>query len=155
MSVMDFLDDFVLGPLNYFDRLEWLLRGAAYGDFGVKFAIPRADKDGEYTLVEVEQLLGKYGIAVYGRTHDSCNMYFHVKKRQARWAEYILLHAGVELRNPTFDRRNPGYVAQHEPGWMPTAWADQSNEQKTVPGEEQEDADEVQPWWQSWLQIFD
>jgi len=125
-SLMDLLDDFILGPLNWVDRLEWLVRGALYGDFGAKFAIPRADKseNDAPTLNEVERLLKRYGIAVYGRTHDSRNMYFHVKNRQARWAEYILLHAGVKLRNPTVDSRNAGYLARHAPGWMSEAWAD-------------------------------
>ena len=154
-TLMDLLDDYILGPLNLLDAFEGWLYAVKYQDTGYELAIPCMDKGGKFSLNEVRALLRHYGIATYGRRFDAQNMYIRVKKRQARWAEYILLHAGVELRNPTFDRRNPGYVAQHEPGWMPTAWADQSNEQKTVPGEEQEDAEEVQPWWQSWLQIFD
>ena len=62
-SLMDLLDDFILGPLNWVDRLEWLVRGALYGDFGAKFAIPRADKSESDapTLNEVERLLKRYG----------------------------------------------------------------------------------------------
>ena len=124
MSLMDFLDDFIFGPLNYFDRLEGLLRGVLYHDLGYQFAVLYPDRGGKHSRKEVEMLLRHYGIAVYGRTHDSKHMYFRVKKRQARWAEYILLHAGVALTSPPFDQRNLAYLASHEPGWMPTAWAD-------------------------------
>ncbi len=132
MSFMDFLDDFVLGPCNLIDRLEGLLRGIGYGDLGHQFAIPRADKEGVFTLNEVDTLLNHYGIPIYGRTHDADHMYFRVKKRQARWAEYLLLHAGVDLHSPTVDGRNPGYAAAHPPDWMPTAWADRPERQTTT-----------------------
>lgn len=124
MSFADLLDDLILGPLNLIDRGQGLLAGLMYGDMGYQFAIPRADKDGRHTLNEVSEILARYGIPVYGRTHDAHCMYFRVKKRQARWAEYILLNAGVELRNPSVDRRNSVYVASHPPDWMPKPWAE-------------------------------
>lgn len=121
-SLSDFLDDFVLGPLNLLDWIEGLVIGFWYRDFGYELAIPRADKGGEFSLNETRDLLANYGVATYGRRFDAQNMYIRVKNRQARWAEYVLLHAGVELLNPTVDARNPGYVAGHEPGWMPRPW---------------------------------
>lgn len=124
MNIMDLLDDWVFGPLNLIDRLEGLFKAALYGDMGYRMTIPRVDKGGKHSLPNVQRTLKKYGVATYGCTHDANNMYFSVKKRQARWAEYILLHAGVELTSPTFDRRNPAYVARHEPGYMPTPWSD-------------------------------
>lgn len=123
MSLMDLFDD-LLGPLNPVDQIEGMVKSIYYKDSGVLFAIPRADKGGEFSLYDVEDLLNKYGIPIYGRTHDARSMYFRVKKRQATWAEYLLLHAGIELCNPTIDRRNAAYVARHPPGWMPPAWAD-------------------------------
>lgn len=122
-ALSDFLDDFVLGPLNLLDWIEGLAIGLWYRDFGYELAIPRADKGGNFSLNEMRGLLAEYGVATYGRRFDAQNMYIRVKNRQARWAEYVLLHAGVELLNPTFDHRNPGYVAQHEPGWMPRPWS--------------------------------
>lgn len=149
MSLMDFLDDFIFGPCNLIDRLEGLLRGVSYGDLGHQFAILRADKGGQFTLAEVEALLDHYGIPVYGRTHDAQCLYFHVKKRQARWAEYLLLHAGVTLQGPLFDPRNAGYVARHAPGWMPTAWADQQGDASTLGN-----ADTArQSRWRQWLDL--
>lgn len=128
MSLMDYLDDYLLGPMNLLDVLEGVLHGIRYGDFGYQFIIPRADKDGAFTLNEARTLLKEYGVDTFWFGFDATNMYFRVKKRQARWAEYILLHAGVELRNPTFDQRNPGYVAKHSPGWMPTPWSERTVE---------------------------
>ena len=80
--LMDFLDDFIFGPLNYFDRLEGLLRGILYRDLGYQFAVLYPDRGGKHSRREVEILLKHYGIAVYGRTHDAKHMYFRVKKRQ-------------------------------------------------------------------------
>lgn len=128
MSIMDLLDDFVFGPFNLIDRAEGLLSGIRYKDMGRQFAIPRVDKGGPFTLAEIEDLLARYGVAVYGRTHDANHMYFHVKKRQARWAEYLMLHAGVELCNATVDERNPCYAASHETGWMPRPWSEAGDE---------------------------
>lgn len=116
--MMDWLDDFIFGPLNVIDRLDGWIRGAMYGDFGYKIIIPRYDKGGKHTLNECNALLNHYGVAVYGRTHDSQNMYFKVKKRQARWAEYVLTQAGVEMKNPPYDSRNAGYFK----GKLPRAW---------------------------------
>ena len=124
MNIMDLLDDLVFGPLNLIDRFEGLLKAVLYRDAGYRMAIPRLDKGGRYSLSEVQQTLRQYGVATYGHTHDARSMHFSVKKRQARWAEYILLHAGVELTSPTFDERNPGYVTQHEPGYMPKPWSE-------------------------------
>lgn len=131
MRFFDILDDWLLGPLNFIDRFERLITGTRFRDMGYKLKIPRRDKGGKHTLSDVERILKRYGVAVYGRTHDANHMYFHVKKRQARWAEYLLLHAGVELHSPLFDQRNPGYVAAHEPGWMPTPWAEQGERPPT------------------------
>ena len=126
INIMDFLDDWVLGPMNLIDRLTGLLYSAKEKDLGYRMAIPRCDGDkgGEHTLNECEAILETYGVAIFSRTHDARNMYFKVKKRQAKWAEYLLLHAGVELVSQTVDNRNEGYAATKEAGWMPTPWGD-------------------------------
>ncbi len=122
-ALFDFLDDYVYGPLNYIDRAEGLIKAILYQDSGHRFAIPRVDKGGKYNQRQIENLLVRYGVAVYSRTYDAKCRYFRVKKRQARWAEYVMLHAGVELLGPLFDERNPYYVSQHPPGWMPKPWS--------------------------------
>ncbi len=142
-SLMDLFDD-LCGPLNLIDRLEGLLMALRYGDYrhagknGVlgyagevassltgantfRFALLRS---GPHSLNEVEALLKRYGVPIVGRTHDATCMYFSVKRRQARWAEYVMLQAGVELANAAFDNRNPGYVGTHAPGYMPAPWSE-------------------------------
>lgn len=137
------IDD-ILGTLNYVDRIEGWIMSLRHGDYaGARkdgflrlaaemisslfmtnthvFALPRS---GEHSLNEVEALLWKYGIPIFGRTHDARCMYFHVKQRQARWAEYLMLQAGIGLESPAFDRRNAAYPASHEPGWMPKPWSE-------------------------------
>ena len=125
MAIMDLLDDLIFGPLNIIDRLEGLLKATRYQERGYRMTIPRVDKGGRHSLAAVQQLLQQYGVVTYGHTHDGQSIHFSVKKRQARWAEYLLLHAGVELTSATFDERNPGYVDMHEAGWMPTPWSEQ------------------------------
>lgn len=136
--------DDVVGRLNFIDRLEGLVMALRHGNYQeaakggllgyageaasslagantFRFALLRS---GNHSLNDVEALLKGYGVPIFGRTHDATCMYFSVKKRQARWAEYVMLQAGVELNNATFDRRNPGYVGTHGPGWMPAPWSD-------------------------------
>ena len=122
-ALMDFLDNFIYGPLDVFDRLEGLLKGVYYRDSGHRFAMLKLEKGGKHTRSEVEELLTRYGIAVYGRTFDATYKYFLVKKRQAKWAEYLMLHAGVQLHGPLVDYRNAHYVSEHASGWMPQPWS--------------------------------
>lgn len=138
MWLMDFLDNFIFGPLNLINRLEGLVRLGYYQDSGVRFALLRLDKGGTHTLPEVRSLLHRYGIVLFGCTHDAQCIYFTVKKRQATWAEYLLLHAGVELKNPPVDPRNAHHVANHPPGWMPPAWVDQGQGQAEGEGEQRQ-----------------
>lgn len=144
------IDD-ILGNLNYVDRIEGLIMSLRHGDYararrsgllGIvievvssmimantrTFAISRS---GNFTLNEVEAMLRKYGISIFGRTHDARCMYFHVKLRQARWAEYLMLQAGVELESPIFDSRNVQYAGQHAPGWMPRPWIESARSTAT------------------------
>lgn len=155
MSFMDYFDD-IFGPFNLIDIAEGLIRGLAFGDLGYGMAIRRADKGGEHTLRETIHILKGYGVDTFWYGFDSQNMYFRVKKRQARWAEYVLLHAGVELLNPAFDHRNAGYAARHAPGWMPRPWSagraetvDKSMGENDSPAQEQPRAKGILGWLDS------
>jgi len=128
-AIWDFLDNFIYGPLNYIDRIEGLFKAAWYQDRGHRFTMLRIDKGGQYSLRQVEELLDRYGVAVYARTYDANYRYFRIKKRQARWAEYLMLHAGVKLCGPLFDERNARYVSQHPAGWMPQPWSAKNENQ--------------------------
>ena len=120
-DLMDILDDYILGPFNLIDRVEGLLSAIRYRDAGHQFTIRRMDKGGSHSLNECEAMLRVYGIAVYGRTHDATHMYFHTKRRQADWAEYVLLSAGVELVGEPVNPRNAATAGSRSA--MPTPWA--------------------------------
>lgn len=122
---MDFMDDFVFGPLNLITRIEGLVRQNVYQDTAVKFSILRIDKGGIHTQNAVKRVLEKYRISAFGYTHDSKCIHFLIKSRQAAWAEYLLLHADIQLQNPPVNPQNYEYIKRHPPGWMPPAWADQ------------------------------
>lgn len=117
---MDFADDWVFGPMNLIDRLQGVVMGLVHRDMGHKFSVRYHDRGGNHTRAEVEALLRKYHIAVYGRTHDSQNMHFLVKKRQAGWAEYIMQQAGVALVGGATGRNK----TSKKPGKLPLAWGD-------------------------------
>jgi hypothetical protein len=116
--MIDFLDNFVFGPLNLIDRIEGMFRLAARRDSGVQFGIKRLDKGGKHSRPEARNLLKKYGVDTFGITHDATNLYFLVGRRQAKWTAYLLDSAGIEYS---------GGVANTTPvraGVKPTPWAD-------------------------------
>jgi hypothetical protein len=76
----------------------------------------------------IEQLLRRYHITLYGRSlrierHGNIETWIrtaYVNHKQAAWAEYILLRAGVALTSPTIDPRNAARAARHTappPSW--------------------------------------
>ncbi|MCB0061364.1 MAG: hypothetical protein KDE19_04595 [Caldilineaceae bacterium] len=158
-TLIDFIETYILGPLNYVDRIEGLYKAALYQDSGHRFAIPRIDKGGKHTLRAVEEMLNSYGIAVYCRTYDAKHRYFRVKHRQANWAEYLLLHAGVELRGPLVNPRNAIYVARHPAGWMPQPWAAQEDDNEIDPplAVTEDEAEDMEPndRWLSMKRLID
>lgn len=122
MSIGETVED-VIGSINVIEEFIGLVRATIYGDVGYEFRIRRIDKGGKHSMPEIKGILRNYGVATFWYGFSGGNIRFRVKKRQARWAEYVLLHAGVELLNPAFDHRNASYAAKHAPGWMPRPWS--------------------------------
>ncbi len=48
----------------------------------------------------INDLLARHGIKMWGWTFANGEMFFRVKKRQAAWAQYVMLRAGVPLQSP-------------------------------------------------------
>ena len=73
--------------------------------------------------IMVESILRRYRIHAYGRSvkhsGDEWERSFHVNARQARFAEYLLLRAGIPLVGGLIDPRNAA-AADHEE--MPAQW---------------------------------
>jgi len=73
--------------------------------------------------IQVERLLRRYGIRVWGREVTvTGEIGFLVKRRQAVWAEYLLLRAGVPLTVPLLEAQNRRYAGRHTDSSMPTPW---------------------------------
>jgi hypothetical protein len=68
------------------------------------------DLDSEWAGAQCEELLRSKGVKVYGRCIANGDAFFQVPKKQAEWAEYLLLKAGVSLKYHLFSERNRKYV---------------------------------------------
>lgn len=71
--------------------------------------------------IDVERLLKRHGVKLWDRgLANRDELYFCVKRRQARWAEYVLKRAGVTCRCEMTDPRNAEWGAAYAPGSEPT-----------------------------------
>lgn len=69
--------------------------------------------------IDIERLLRRHGVKVWDRGIAGDDLYFCVKRRQACWAEYLLLRAGVPVTSVLIDPRNRRYAEHHPPGSQP------------------------------------
>ena len=73
--------------------------------------------------IDIERLLFRHGVKVWDRGIAGEDLYFCVKRRQVKWAEYLLLRAGVPVTSALVDPRNRGYTERYTPGSEPpTGW---------------------------------
>lgn len=87
-DLMDLLDDFVLGPMDWIDKLiaPLALRSVRMD----KIRIPRADKTGGATLNETLDHLRKHGVDCTPAGFNSSEMSFYVRRSQRRWLDWLL-----------------------------------------------------------------
>jgi hypothetical protein len=69
--------------------------------------------------IDVERLLRRHGVKIWDRGIAGDDLYFCVKQRQAKWAEYLLLRAGVPVTSALIDPRNRHYAEKYAPGSEP------------------------------------
>lgn len=115
--------------IGAWDFVEWLDRKWGQWRHGAlhEFTLYRLTAiSGE----RAEGLLLRYHVPVYGRTvgysevwkkgeeHDLVG--FHVSVSQAKWAEYLLLRAGMGVVSPLFYQGN----AKVRPGSLPPPWTE-------------------------------
>lgn len=62
--------------------------------------------------IQVERLLKRYHMPIWGRWFSKTELMFTVPKWQARWAEYIMRRAGVPVLS-VVDPQNVDWAAQH------------------------------------------
>lgn len=63
----------------------------------------------QWKINDIQALLLRHGIKVWGVGYWNNELFFRVKKRQAHWAQYVLLRAGVPLLHGLLEgtRANP------------------------------------------------
>jgi hypothetical protein len=69
--------------------------------------------------IDVERLLKRHGVKVWDRGLAGDDLYFCVKRRQVKWAEYLLMRAGVPVTSVLVDPRNRDYGQRYPPGSEP------------------------------------
>lgn len=84
-------------------------------------------RDAGWSGVEIEALLMRHGVRIWGRGFVDNQIFFRVKKRQARWAEYLLLRRGIPVTSRPFDSRNLKYAERYAPGSEPPTRKERSN----------------------------
>lgn len=110
--------------LDFINPLDGLWGRTAHGSMHrFSFSI-----DSDFSAFEIEKLLRRYGIHIWGRKLESdTERSFLVKRRQAVWAEYLLCRAGVPLTCPLLDPRNEAYRRRHLPRSMPIPWTSEGS----------------------------
>ena len=87
--------------------VAWEAMQAVLGTNAEPFFIPQRS---DWKIGAVKELLARYGItAVWGVGYWNNELFFRVKGRQADWAQYVLLRAGVPLLH--------GYIAGSRAGY--------------------------------------
>ncbi len=107
----------ILDAVNVVDRLGGLILSIRHGGAHT-FAIDRTKHTGQ----QVEDVLKRYKIAVFGRRITSTHAILSVPNKQARWAEYVMLRAGIVPDGPLIDARNAPWAGRHAPGQAPRPW---------------------------------
>ena len=84
-GVFSYLTELVACFTRHNSPIVWVQRGA------------------DWNGVEVERRLADYGVTVYGRGFAGNAICFRVKRRQARWAEYLTERAGIPVVSAPID----------------------------------------------------
>ena len=107
----------LIARLNWFERADELIRSVT-GTASWRLAVPRACG---WSGRDMEQLLRRHGVRIWGRNFDRHHLYFRVKLEQANWAEYLLWRRGIPVVSPPFNPMNRSYGLRHAPGSEPGA----------------------------------
>jgi hypothetical protein len=79
----------------------------------------RVSRYSHWRGIDIERLLKRYGVKVWDRGLAGDALYFCVKRRQVRWAEYLLLRAGVPVMSVLTEPRNRKWAERYPPGSEP------------------------------------
>jgi hypothetical protein len=142
---MDWLDfpayfdpiDRIEGVISTFRNADW---ENAYNERGIVGAIEEffacitssnapticVSRYSHWRGIDIERLLYRHGVKVWDRGIAGDELYFCVKRRQIRWAEYLLLRAGVPVTSVLVEPHNAKYAERYPPGSEPPSRKTQS-----------------------------
>lgn len=140
MNMLDLLDKF-----NWMDRAQGLVwamttylphqrshKGRKVGPYVIDGGVTEIHIDRAHsTGGEAERALARAHVPIAGRRVTSKEAIFLVRSRQAEWAEYVLLRAGVVLgpNHRMIDEANYSYAANKGPVPM---WDEQDPTQRSA-----------------------
>lgn len=106
-----------MNPLEFLGCFDWIspciaiLESIANGDpFGTKSWTFYVPLDSSWSGAQIEKLLKQNGVKIWARMIHGGDLFFRVHKKQAEWAEYLLLRAGIPLKYRLYSRRNLQYI---------------------------------------------
>lgn len=114
--------DRVEGMISTFLNADWRGAYARRGALGIVIEFVACvfshnsptiyfDRCSSWRGIDVERLLKRHGIKVWDRgIADKYTLYFCVKRRQVKWAEYLALRAGVPVVSGLHDARIQGWA---------------------------------------------
>jgi hypothetical protein len=79
----------------------------------------RVSRYSHWRGIDIERLLKRHGVKIWDRGIAGDDLYFCVKRRQVKWAEYLLLRAGVPVTSALVEPRNRKYAERYAPGSEP------------------------------------
>jgi hypothetical protein len=86
--------------------LQSIANGDPLGTRSWTFYVPL---DCSWSGARIEKLLKSNGVKIWARMIHGHDLFFRVHKKQAEWAEYVLLRAGVPLKYRLYSERNLQY----------------------------------------------
>ena len=81
----------------------------------------RVSRYSHWRGIDIERLLARHGVKIWDRGLAGDELFFRVKCRQVKWAEYLLLRAGVPVTSALVDPRNSEHAQRYPPGAEPPA----------------------------------
>jgi hypothetical protein len=85
-----------------------------------------------WTGGDAERLLKRYAIPIWGRRVTGQHFIFSVPRRQANWAEYLILRRGMTLDGQLYNPDNVRYAQKYAPGDQPPAWVDRDHDRRDI-----------------------
>jgi len=100
-----------LGCFDWISPCIAILEGIAKGDpFGIRSWTFYVPLDSSWSGAQIEKMLKRHGVKIWARMIHGGDLFFRVHKKQAEWAEYVLLRAGVPLKYRLYSQRNLQYL---------------------------------------------